>query len=102
MSSTIAAPTNTTITAPTKLTLEERSAVLDNAVIDSTRSGWRTLSRTQTQAQLVKGKPTNHILHLILSVCTIGFWIPVWIGVTVFAGEKQRLVTVDEFGLVQG
>jgi hypothetical protein len=97
-STTIPAPTN----APTKLTLEERSAALDNAVVDSTRSGWRTLSRTQTQAQLVKGKPTNHILHLILSVFTLGLWIPVWIGMAVFAGEKQRLVTVDEFGLVQG
>jgi hypothetical protein len=101
LSSTTTAPTNTTITAPTKLTLEERSAALDNAVVESTRSGWRTLSRTQTQAQLVKGKPTNHILHLILSLITL-LWIPVWIGMAVFTGEKQRLVTVDELGLVQG
>jgi hypothetical protein len=88
--------------APTKLTAEERSAALDNAVINYTRMGWRTLTRSATQAQMVKGKRTNHILHLLLSLVTLGFWIPVWIIVAIAGGEKQRLLTVDEFGIVQG
>ena len=28
-------------------------------------------------------KKTNHILHLLLSVCTFGLWIPVWIVVSI-------------------
>ncbi len=31
------------------------------------------------QNVLAVRKGTNHILHLILSLVTIGFWIPVWI-----------------------
>lgn len=48
----------------------------------------------------MKGKPTNHVLHLILSIITLGVWIPVWICVVIFAGEKQRFVSVDEYGRV--
>ncbi len=29
-----------------------------------------------------KGDKTNHILHLLLSILTAGFWIPVWILVS--------------------
>ena len=34
-----------------------------------------------TEAQLIAKRgdhKTNHILHLFLSVITVGFWIPVW------------------------
>ena len=27
---------------------------------------------------LSKKKSTSHVLHLILSIVTVGFWIPVW------------------------
>ena len=29
----------------------------------------------------ISQKKTNHILHLLLSVITAGFWVPVWIMV---------------------
>lgn len=28
---------------------------------------------------LSKKKSTSHVLHLILSIVTAGFWIPVWV-----------------------
>lgn len=28
-------------------------------------------------------KPTNHVLHLLLSIITVGLWIPVWIIVSI-------------------
>ena len=34
------------------------------------------------EAKKEKGDKTNHILHLLLSILTAGFWIPVWILVT--------------------
>ncbi len=35
-------------------------------------------------------KGPNHALHFILTVCTCGFWLPVWIIVTI-AGSKVRV-----------
>ncbi len=81
-----------------KLSPEQRSEKLAEILVSDARLGWRAVSQTQTQAQLVKGKPTNHVLHLILSLITVGFWLPVWIAVVIFAGEKQRFVSVDEYG----
>lgn len=83
-----------------KLSSEDRSQILERYVITATHSGWRVVSQTSTQAQLVKGKPTNHLLHLILSLVTLGLWVPVWIGVAIFAGQKQRFCSVDEYGRV--
>ena len=82
------------------LSPDERSAILERVVTANVQQGWRVVSQTQTQAQLVKGKPTNHLLHLILSLVTLGIWIPVWIGVAIFAGEKQKFVQVDPMGRV--
>lgn len=27
---------------------------------------------------LVKRPGTNHVLHLLMSIVTVGFWIPIW------------------------
>ena len=40
----------------------------------------------QTEALISQAQSkynTNHILHLILSVITVGFWMPVWVLVTI-------------------
>lgn len=35
---------------------------------------------------------TSHLLHLVLSVITVGLWVPVWILATVsHAIERRRL-----------
>ena len=34
---------------------------------------------------------TSHLLHLVLSIITAGFWVPVWILVTISnASERHR------------
>ncbi len=45
---------------------------------------------------LVHGRPVNHILHLLLSVFTVGLWLVVWLILTVTGGEERVLVQVDE------
>ena len=35
---------------------------------------------------------TSHILHLILSVITVGLWVPVWIIVAVSHGIERRRI----------
>jgi hypothetical protein len=83
-----------------KLSLEQRGEMVNNIVAQEARSGWRVVSQTQTSAQLVKGHRTNHILHLILTLITLGIWAIVWILMVIFGGEKYRTITVSEYGQV--
>lgn len=62
----------------------------------------RIESQTDFQAVVVTGKRPNHLLHLILTLLTVGLWVFVWIGVAIFGGEKRRVVSVDDFGQVLG
>jgi cytochrome c biogenesis protein CcdA len=39
---------------------------------------------------LAERQTPNHILHLLLSVFTAGFWIPVWILVILFGSGAYR------------
>ncbi len=39
---------------------------------------------------LAEKQTPNHVLHLLLSVVTAGFWIPVWILVSVFGGGPYK------------
>lgn len=38
-------------------------------------------------------KPTNHILHLLLSIFTAGLWLPVWIVVTMKHKVTHETIT---------
>jgi hypothetical protein len=60
----------------------------------------RVESVTPYTAVVVSGKPVNHILHLLVSVLMCGFWIPIWILVTISGGEKRHVLTVDPYGNV--
>ena len=50
------------------------------------------------QAILVKGHRPNHLLHLVLTIVTLGVWGIVWLGVIAFGGEKRMSASVDEWG----
>ena len=39
---------------------------------------------------LAERQTPNHVLHLLLAVVTVGFWIPVWILVAVFGNSPWR------------
>lgn len=51
---------------------------------------------------MVKGHRLNHVLHLLLSIVTLGLWLIVWILLASFGGETRWLVKVDEYGNVSG
>ena len=67
---------------------------LDNQVEQYVKWGWRVESRTEHQAVMVKGHRPNHILHLILTILTLGAWAVIWLLVTAFGGEKRKTITV--------
>jgi hypothetical protein len=58
---------------PEPMSLEQRSAILAERLTWEARNGWRVTSQTQTQAQaqLAKGKPTSHLLHLVLTIIRV-------------------------------
>ena len=59
--------------------------------------GYRLESRTDTRATVVKGKRPNHVLHLLLTVFTLGVWAIVWIILSITMHEK-RIVIGPESG----
>jgi hypothetical protein len=73
---------------------------LANAIAGEVAGGYRVESQTDAQAVLVKGKGTNHVLHLILSVITCGVWLPVWLIMYFVAKPKRLILSLDQFGNV--
>ena len=59
---------------------------------------WRVETQADYYAIVVGRRPVNHILHLFLSVLTLGFWLIVWLGVAMTRGEKRYRLSVDEHG----
>lgn len=87
--------------SPIRVGTDERKAALDRVLMTKGAEGWRTESRGEFQATLAKGKPVNHVLHVILAVLSLGLWLPVWLLVVILGGLKRRMVMVDDFGNVQ-
>ena len=67
---------------------------LDVAVAQYVKWGYRVESRSDRQAVVVKGRRPNHLLHLILTLITLGAWAIVWICIAIFGGEKRKTITV--------
>ncbi len=73
---------------------------LDGEVQYFVSHGWRVRSRTPMGAELVKGEPISHGLHLFFSIATLGLWLIVYIPLLIFGGEKHKLISVDAKGTV--
>jgi hypothetical protein len=82
-------------------TLFERKALLAQHIQQEIVRGGRVESQSDTSAVIVYGSPVNHVLHLILTLITAGFWLLIWIPVGIFGGERRKMLVVDEFGNVQ-
>ena len=50
------------------------------------------MNQIKAMQLLSKKKSTSHVLHLILSLITVGFWIPVWIIVTLSNSIENRRI----------
>jgi hypothetical protein len=79
-------------------TADERRSALDRALQMHGAQGWRIENRSDFQATIAKGKETSHVLHLLLTLVTVGLWLIPWLGLGVLGGVKRRMITIDEFG----
>jgi hypothetical protein len=66
---------------------------------DEAGPGGRLLARHESTA-VVMCKPVNHALHLLLTICSIGIWAPVWLLITAVSGQRRQILTVDQYGQV--
>jgi hypothetical protein len=80
------------------MTTVDRRTQLNREVEAWVRDGYRVETQGDTQAVMLKGHRPNHILHLILTLVTLGAWAIVWILVAIFGGERRRLIVVDDEG----
>ena len=83
-----------------KLTEPERDKVLEKAVSYKARQGSRIEYRGEQEVVVVTGSKPNHILHLLLTIFTLGLWLIPWIIIGVFGGEKRETLSVNEYGEV--
>ena len=79
---------------------ETRVAILNAKVVDMSRAGWRVVTMHGEQAVMACGHRPNHILHLLLSIVTVGLWLPIWIIIGCTTKERQRLMVVDPYGRI--
>jgi hypothetical protein len=79
---------------------ERRKQALATAVANEVRAGWNVQSQTDYQAVMnIPAEKTNHILHLILTLLTLGLWVIVWIAlVIIHKGEQREVISIDEYG----
>lgn len=83
-----------------KISPEKRTELLDGALIYFAKGGWRVESRSEFQATLAKGKPTTHVLHLLLTILTLGWWLIMWLVLGIGGGVKRKVITITEYGLM--
>lgn len=79
-----------------------RRSNLATAVNREVATGGHVESQTGYNALVRHGNRPNHVLHLILTLVTLGFWLWVWIAIVIFhhATKKTVSISVDEFGNV--
>jgi hypothetical protein len=74
----------------------ERRNALDGAVRRALEKGARLESRTDYSAVMVVANNPNHILHLVLSIVTLGIWLLTWLLIVRRGNEARIQISVDE------
>jgi hypothetical protein len=76
----------------------DSETLLDAEATRWTAVGYRIETRLPGQIVLIKGKKPNHILHLLLSVLTLGVWLVVWLLIAIMGGERRQVVAIGPDG----
>ena len=82
------------------LTADYRRTALNAEVQRQVTAGNKIESQSDFQVVLVSGKPVNHVLHLLLTIFTLGLWLIPWIILGLTGGEHRKMVTVNDQGVV--
>ena len=76
-----------------------RKAQLDRRIEQVMAKGQRHIEwRSDYQVVIVRGKNVNHVLHLLVSVFTLGLWLPIWLLLALNGGQKRARMDIDDYG----
>lgn len=82
------------------LSEQQRTAILQRALVEYTGASSRVAAQSPTTATLVVGNGPNHVAHLLATIFLCGLWLPVWIIIAATSQPKTYHVLVDERGAV--
>ena len=77
------------------------NTALDNYLVGETARRARVLSESDSWAVIARGRPVNHVLHLLLTIFTCGLWGLAWLLMVALAGERRVTVTSTPHGIVE-
>jgi len=86
--------------ALTLKTPDQRKEILRNFVVGKVANGYRVELQDDFSAVLISGKGPNHILHLLLSIITFGFWILIWVLLAITSKEQRSLYKINDYGVI--
>jgi hypothetical protein len=84
-----------------KVTSEQKKQLLEGFIVKEVSKGWRLISQTENSVTLEYGKKPNHILHLLLSIVTLGFWLIVWLIMGLSMTVKRRTYAINDYGHIK-
>lgn len=73
---------------------------LNQVVMYEIGTGHRIESQGDFYVVMVRGSGPNHVLHLLLTVFTLGLWLPVWVILGITQQPHRIVLSVDEYGVV--
>ena len=80
---------------------EERKARLDAFVFAKLANpNFSIVQRDEFRVLLRFQRKTNHIAHLLGSIFTFGFWLPVWFILSVTNSPYSKEISIDEYGYI--
>jgi heat shock protein HtpX len=79
----------------------ERHQLVVNFVEQALMRGEYIESEGDYAFLLARGRPINHLMHLVMTLFSFGLWLPIWIPTAIFGRERWRLVEIDEYGFIR-
>lgn len=87
--------------AMTRVTDAQRQMYLQHHIAQCVTAGGRVETVLGPyDVVIVWGKPCNHVLHAVLSIFTVGLWLPFWLLIGLTQKEIRKTRHVTEWGQV--
>lgn len=84
------------------LNYEEKFHRFSNMISTKTLQGYMIVDRNDKALVAVlakQGEKVNHLLHFLISCFTCGFWILVWVYLSLVRSKERRLrISIDSAG----
>ncbi len=80
------------------LTDSQRKQRLEYRIVQYLKDGWMAERVGDFQAVVTYEDKINHVVHAILSLITFGFWLLIWLFLSLTKKTTRRTIRVNEYG----